>query len=174
QTWWAYLLYLLIMSAVFFSFLKYVGLQNEIKLKQMEQQNMENAHQMRIRMFTNFSHELRTPLSLIVGPLEDLLSRIDLNQAVRESLQLINKNAHRLLLLVNQLMDFRKQESGNLQLKAAPGNFVKFGEELTLAFSEVAKKRRIHYSFSAEQSEITAWYDRVLFEKVFFNLLSNS
>src|SRR5690606_17628524 len=78
QTWWAYLLYLLIMSAVFFSFLKYVGLQNEIKLKQMEQQNMENAHQMRIRMFTNFSHELRTPLSLIVGPLEDLLSRIDL------------------------------------------------------------------------------------------------
>lgn len=174
QTWWAYLIYLLVMSAVFFSFLKYVGLQNKIKLKQMEQQNMENAHQMRIRMFTNFSHELRTPLSLIVGPLEDTLARVDLNQTVRESMQLVYKNTRRLLLLVNQLMDFRKQESGNLPLMAAKGDFIKFSEELTLAFTEMAKKRRINYSFKTENTEIKAWFDRILFEKVYFNLLSNS
>lgn len=174
QTWWAFLIYLLVMTAVFLSFLKYIRLENKIKLKQLEQQNMENVHQMRIRMFTNFSHELRTPLSLIVGPLEDILGRVDLNQAVKESTQLIYKNAQRLLSLVNQLMDFRKQESGNMKLKAAKGNFSKFSEELALAFEEVAKKKGIEYSFVSDKDDLEVWYDRVLFEKVYFNLLSNA
>ncbi|MDX9882957.1 MAG: two-component regulator propeller domain-containing protein [Prolixibacteraceae bacterium] len=174
RSWWAYILYFLSLTGIFILLLHYLRLENRIKIKQFEQDNMEKTHQVRIRMFTNFSHELRTPLTLIMGPLEDLLNRQDLPDFVRGSLHLIQKNTHRLLLLVNQLMDFRKQESGNMKLKAAEGRFNKFITEISMAFNELAFRQKIDYSTQGNQQDIRLWFDRFQLEKVFFNLLSNA
>lgn len=173
-TWYAYLFYFLIFAGLSFLMILFLRLENIVKIKQLEKENLEKTHQLRIRMFTNFSHELRTPLTLIIGPLKDLLERADINGSMRESLVLIQQNANRLLLIVNQLMDFRKQESGKMQLKAGAGNFSAFMREVSLVFNELAKKQKIRYSFKVSREDITLWFDRLLLEKVFFNLLSNA
>lgn len=178
NTWWARALYaisvlLMVTVALRYSRIK-TRLENNIRLKQMEQENMETLHQTKIKLFTNFSHELRTPLTLILTPLEDLLQQSGLAPALRDTLNLMYKNANRLLYTVNQLMDFRKKESGHLQLKAAQGNLVKFVGEIVLAFNELAGKRRIKFRFVCNDAELHVWYDRNLLEKVLFNLLSNA
>ena len=174
RTWWAYIIYFLVLTGFFFLLLHYLKLENEVKIKQIEQDNSEKVHQLRIRLFTNFSHELRTPLTLIIGPLEDILNQSDLTSPVRNSLYLIQKNAYRLLSLVNQLMDFRKQESGNMKLKAAEGRFNKFITEISMAFNELAAKQNIDFSLKGNELDILLWFDRLELEKVFFNLLSNA
>ena len=172
--WYAYIFYFLICAGLSYWLISYISLENKIKIKQIEQENMEKAHQLRIRMFTNFSHELRTPLTLIIGPLEELLQRIEIGQSILQPLTMIHKNAHRLLLIVNQLMDFRKQESGKMQLKAVEANVAIYLKEIFLVFSELARKQKIDYKFNSGQDEITLWFDRLLLEKVLFNLLSNA
>lgn len=173
-SWYAYVFYFLIFAGLWFSLFRYIKLENKVKIKQIEQENMEKVHQLRIRMFTNFSHELRTPLTLIIGPLEDLLNKTDIGQSVRHPLTMIQKNAQRLLLIVNQLMDFRKQEAGKMQLRASEGNFSIYMKEISMAFSELARKQKISYSFTSSQDEILLWFDRQLLEKVIFNLLANA
>jgi Y_Y_Y domain/Two component regulator propeller len=86
RTWWAYSIYFLILTGIFFFLIYFLKLENDVKIKKIEQENMEKVHQLRIRLFTNFSHELRTPLTLILGPMEDLLNRSDLIAHVRNSL----------------------------------------------------------------------------------------
>lgn len=174
KTWWAFTLYFLFLSGIFVLLIHYLKLESEVRIKQMAQENMEKEHQLRIRLFTNFSHELRTPLTLILGPMEDLLNRTDLILPARNSIELIRKNAHRLLFLVNQLMDFRKQESGNLKLKAAEGRINRFIAEVAMAFNELAVRQRIEYAVTGISDDILLWFDRALLENVFFNLLSNA
>ncbi len=173
-SWYAYIIYFVIFAGLYYSLFRYIKLENKVKIKQIEQENMEKVHQMRIRMFTNFSHELRTPLTLIIGPLEDLMSRVDIGPSILQPLSMIQSNAHRLLLIVNQLMDFRKQESGKMQLKAVEANVATYMKEIFLVFSELARKQKINYTFNSGLDEITLWFDRLLLEKVLFNLLSNA
>lgn len=173
-SWYAYVFYFILFAGLWLSILRYVNLENKVRIKQLEQENMEKSHQLRIRLFTNFSHELRTPLTLIIGPLEDLLNRTDVGQSVRHPLTMIQKNAQRLLLIVNQLMDFRKQEAGKMQLRASEGNFSIYLKEISLAFNELARKQKISYSFNSSHEEIPLWFDRQLVEKVIFNLLANA
>lgn len=174
KTWWAYSIYLLVLSGLFFLILHYLRLENKIKIKQLEQENSEKEHQLRIRMFTNFSHELRTPLTLITSPVEDILNDTRLQENVRSSLLLIRKNAYRLMGLVNQLMDFRKQESGKENLKAAEGKFNGFLAEISIAYNAIAVKKKINYTITGIDQEILLWYDRQQLEKVFYNILSNA
>ena len=178
NTWWAWTLYTL---AVVFGIYILVHsarvrtqLRNDIRIKQIEQDNMEELHQTKLKLFTNFSHELRTPLTLILTPLEDILQNNNLAPALHETLMLMHKNANRLLYTVNQLMDFRKKESGHLQMKAAEGNIVKFVHEIFIAFNELARTRNIDFRFDCGMERLILWYDRNLMEKVLFNLLSNA
>lgn len=94
-------------------------LERELQFKQKEKLQLEEFHQAKIRMFTNFSHELRTPLTLIIAPLQDLVSMPEFSSSVKNKLSLIFSNAQRLLLLVNQLMDLRKNQEGKLKLHIA-------------------------------------------------------
>lgn len=177
-TWWAYLIYVILVLLLLWFIMNYFitkeRLENNIRIKQIEQQNQEENHQLRIRLFTNFSHELRTPLTLIIGPLNNILSDSTLPSRIVESLNLIQKNANRLLLLVNQLMDFRKLESGNLKLKVAQGDFKQFIYEISIAFQELAKQRNIQLLLNNNTNQPDLWYNNDQLEKVFFNLLSNA
>lgn len=178
KTWWAYSLYVLLFMAfayaVTYYFLSRIRLQNDIRVKQIEKQAMEQAHQSRLNMFTNFSHELRTPLTLILNPLKSILSDLSFTSPQREPLQMAYKNANRMLLLVNQLLDLRKQDAGKLQLKVKEGDIVKFVREITILFRELAGSRNISLELHTADERIPAWFDSFLLEKVFYNLLSNA
>ena len=178
NSWWAWTLYLMAITTVIYILLHSARvrtqLRNNIRIKQIEQENMEELHQTKIKLFTNFSHELRTPLTLILTPLDDILQNNSLTPALHDALRLMHKNASRLLYTVNQLMDFRKKESGHLQLKAAEGNIVKFVHEIFIAFNELARSRNIDFHFDCGIENMQLWYDRNLLEKVLFNLLSNA
>ena len=178
QTWYAYLFYLLLVGSIccVVGYYLYVKrkLERDLQEKQKEQQQIEAFHQSKIRMFTNFSHELRTPLMLILSPLEEIMQRVDLNSDLKQSLRLIYANAQRILLLVNQLMDLRKNQSGNLQLRVSHNDLYLFTQEVYIAFNQIAAKQQIDFRFESELSGIDAWFDRTLLEKVLFNLLSNA
>ena len=149
-------------------------LDNDLKVKQMEKENSEKLNNERLDLFTNFSHELRTPLTLIITPLVELLEKNDLPDEVHDTLSMMNANANRLLMLVNQLLDFRKNESGKMKIRVAEGDFAAFSEEIVMAFRELASSRGIALSYHPESKAMYAWYDRSLMEKVLFNLLSNA
>lgn len=174
KTWWAYAIYILLTIGLLFLFFHYFRLKNKIRLKQLEQENLEKSHQLRLRMFTNFSQELRTPLTLILGPLEDMMNDKVLPNEIGNALRMIRKNTNRLKMLVDQLIDFRKQESGKIKLKAAEGRFNKFITEIAMAFNALAVKQKINYKIELSEEAIFLWFDRQQMEKVFFNLLSNA
>lgn len=178
QTWYAYFLYLLVFSIVCYVIWYYLHMKRKLERdlveKQKEQQRQEEFHQSKIRMFTNFSHELRTPLMLILSPLEEVLQRVDMNPGLKRTLRLVYGNAQRLLLLVNQLMDLRKNQSGNLQLRVSHNDLYLFTQEIYIAFNQIASKEQIDFRLESDESRIDAWFDRALLEKVAFNLLSNA
>jgi ABC-type sugar transport system substrate-binding protein/signal transduction histidine kinase/AraC-like DNA-binding protein len=134
----------------------------------------QEATESKFRFFTNISHEFRTPLTLILAPVEELLRQKNESPAVRKNLSLVQKNAMRLLWLVNQLMDFRKIESGKIRLQVAENDIVAFISELMLPFEQIAKKRRIDFRLMTTLHELNVWFDRDMMDKVLFNLLSNA
>ncbi|WP_353719019.1 substrate-binding domain-containing protein [Dyadobacter sp. 676] len=134
----------------------------------------QEATESKFRFFTNISHEFRTPLTLILGPVEELLKQKNENPAARKNLSLVQKNAKRLLWLVNQLMDFRKIESGKIRVQASGSDIVAFIRELMLPFDQVARKRRIDFRLITTLPSLEVWFDRDMMDKVFFNLLSNA
>lgn len=178
QTWYAYLIYSCIIGGVFYVIYYYLHMKRKLERdlieKQKEQQRQEEFHQSKIRLFTNFSHELRTPLMLILSPLDEVLQRVDMNPGLKATLRLVYGNAQRLLLLVNQLMDLRKNQSGNLQLRVSHDDLYLFVQEIYIAFNQIAAKEQITFRLESEESQVEAWFDRALLEKVVFNLLSNA
>jgi signal transduction histidine kinase/DNA-binding response OmpR family regulator/streptogramin lyase len=178
KTWWAYLIYTIIVISILGGFIYYIlnkqQLETDITIKQIEQRNLEENHQLRVRLFTNFSHELRTPLTLIIGPLNEILTKNDMSDWLKPKLELIFKNAQRLLWLVNQLMDFRKLESGFMKPNMAQVDFNMFMEDIMTSFSELATTKQITLELNNDNKNIDTWFDPILIEKVFFNLLSNA
>lgn len=178
QTWYACLFYFAIIGSICYVIWYYLSmkrkLEHDLDEKQKEQQRQEEFHQSKIRMFTNFSHELRTPLMLILSPLEEVLQRVDMNPALKSTLKLVYGNAQRLLLLVNQLMDLRKNQSGNLQLRISHNDLYLFTQEIYIAFNQIAAKEQITFRLESDKPSIAGWFDRTLLEKVVFNLLSNA
>jgi len=179
KTWWAYTFYFLMLIAAFIVVFYYLKLKHDlearINLKQLEQDKSEEFNKERIQLFTNFSHEMRTPLTMILTPLIDLIDKSELlTPLYKESLQLMQKNANRLLLLVNQLMDFQKTESGKMKLNVSENDMVDFLSEVYLSFNELAKTQKITFTFDNSYTKLPAFFDENLFEKVCFNLISNA
>ena len=135
----------------------------------------EIATQEKLKFFTNISHEFKTPLTLIMGPIDELMSKGgDVKTAGKENLALIRKNAVRLLRLVNQLMDFRKIEDKKMMLKASETELISFLSDVMTAFEKVAEKRRIDFRIIHEMRQLYVWFDPDMLDKVIFNLLSNA
>ena len=135
---------------------------------------VKQVNQMKLRFFTNISHEFRTPLTLILAPLEKILTKASLDDDVRNTLLLVNRNAKRLLHLINQLMDFRRIEKGKMDLKVSEGNLVVFLQGIVNTFRELAEERQIDLSFSDNGVPEKVWFDHEMLEKVIYNLLSNA
>jgi signal transduction histidine kinase/DNA-binding response OmpR family regulator len=178
MTSWAFVIYVVIFIWILYLFRKFIlmraNLIHDLKLERVSRENMEKLNQAKLQFFTNISHEFRTPLTLILGPVQSLLDSEATSKFFREQMLLVNNNAQRLLRLVNQLLDFRKAESGNMKLEVTEGNFVKFVREIKLSFDAMAEKMNIDFTITSLVNIIPLWFDRDQFEKILFNLLSNA
>ena len=123
--------------------------------------------------FTNITHEFRTPLTLIIGPIERAL-KLSYNPQVIEQLHFVERNSKYLLSLVNQLMDFRKIESGKMEISPNPNNFKKFLDELLLPFEAYARDRQITFKTFIRLPQQYMMYDEDAMQKVLINLLGNA
>jgi len=142
-----------------------------VKMSRKKDQELNEA---KLRFFTNITHEFRTPLTLILSPLSEILGDPNLKENLRERLNYIDKNAKRLLKLINQLIDFRKAEHNSLQLQVVSKKLVPFLEEIFISFHEYAKSKNINFTFKAPENDIMLTFDREKMETVIFNLISNA
>ena len=134
---------------------------------------MKEVTAQKLQFFTNVSHEVRTPLTLILAPLDRLI--VSLRESPYASdLRLIQKNANRLLRVINQILDFRKVEGKQEKLAVREIDLVPFVGEIKSYFDSMASVRAISYTFTSSIKQCTLWIDPDLLEKVFFNLLSNA
>ncbi len=169
-TWWFRLLVIVgIASGILLAY----RFKRKLEIQKLEEQQKEEMHQSQLQFFTNISHEFRTPLSLILGPLEKL-QKEDASPVYHNYYKVMYRNASRLMSLINELMDFRKSESGVLKLHVMPGNVDLFFQEIAEEFSELALQKNIEFTIHRNHKTAEIWFDRQILEKIIINLLSNS
>lgn len=177
KTWWAVALFLLTLTGfitfVFRFFWMRKSMQAELNIERMDKERQEEINQMKMRFFINISHELRTPLTLILAPLQEVMNKIS-DRWTRGQLDYIQRNANRLLHLVNQLMDYRRAELGVFELKVQKGNAHKLIQENFLFYDKLAQHKKIQYTFHSELEEKSMLFDANYLELIVNNLLSNA
>jgi signal transduction histidine kinase/ligand-binding sensor domain-containing protein/DNA-binding response OmpR family regulator len=166
-TWWAVLFYVAVAVALGFFVWRYIA-------SRMELRKNEELHRAKLRFFTEVSHEFRTPLTLIVDPLERLLADDVDSNTIRHMHHMMHRNAKQLLLLINQLLDFRKLESGHLSLALQTSNLVAFVRSVAASFEARATERGIRFEVRSAVEQLEVAFDSSKINMVLNNLLSNA
>ncbi len=143
---------------------------NELKIAQAQLQELDK---LKSRFFANISHEFRTPLTLILGQIESI-STGNIGMKEKGKLQIADRNARRLLILINQLLDLSKLESGSMELKATQHNIVSYLKNLFYSFESLAESQKISLTFDSEYKYIPVAFDPDKMENIFYNLISNA
>ena len=150
-----------------------IRLNRQILLEHIEKQNQQRIHESKLNFFTNVAHEFFTPLTLIYGPAQHLLEKADLDSYTKRYIYIIKNNADRMQKLINELMEFRKAESGHTAIYAEKVDIHLLVDYVSDNYTEIAEENKIDFSFkSKEVSSFTT--DRNSLEKIIFNLLSNA
>lgn len=178
KTWWAYIIYgVLIACAIYYIihfFRVRARLERSLFDEQLQNQRQEELNRIKFEFFTNISHEIRTPLTLILAPLEKLESETKEDEKVHNQLSHIKNNALRLLKLVNELLDFRKVETGNMKLCITQNDIVNLARNVYRSFLELANEKHITLQFDSDSEKIELYFDKDQLEKVLYNLFSNA
>ncbi len=177
STWWAYILYGLFFVSGLYVIRRYelnrLRLKNQLKLEKVEIDTLRNLDNLKSHFFANISHEFRTPLTLILGQVESVMSS-NIETKEKGKLQVANRNARRLLSLINQLLDLSKLEAGSMKLNAEQHNIVSFLKSLFYSFESLAETQKITLKFESDLEKIPVLFDPDKMEKVFYNLVSNA
>lgn len=169
------LIILLIIWSIFLFFIRKEKLENKVKLINLEKEKEHEISEAKMIFFTNISHEIRTPLTLIHSPLEEILEEEDLPQKYRSKLQIINKNANSLLVLVNQLLDFRKIENNKTTLSYQYISLKKLIENKCWEFQSLIKTTGLQLDFDTSvKNQQLFKLDQEKIEIVINNLISNA
>ncbi|MEL0454687.1 two-component regulator propeller domain-containing protein [Flavobacteriaceae bacterium SZ-1-7] len=149
-------------------------LKQELLMEKVKRERDEKLNTEKLRFFTNISHELRTPLTLILGPVKQLLEQKTTDKYEESRLNLIYQNANRLLRLVNQILDFRRAETGALSLKVSEIDVIAPTKNIFNSFIELAQTKNITFNLNIETEPLECWIDLDKYNKILFNLLSNA
>ena len=178
KTPWAYAIYIVVIGALLGYLIRTyqtrIKLRESLKYEQKHIRDVEALNQSKLRFFTNISHEFRTPLTLIVAHVESLLQVQSFTPAIYNKVLDVYKSCIQLRELINELLDFRKQEQGHMKIKVSRHNLVNFLYENYLLFLELAHSKQIDFKFEKETDDIEVWYDEKQMQKVVNNLLSNA
>ncbi|WP_229220165.1 hybrid sensor histidine kinase/response regulator transcription factor [Dyadobacter beijingensis] len=168
--WLAYGLFALLAAVLVFRALKNRQL---VKQEMLAHLRREEVNEAKLQFFINIAHEIRTPLTLVVSPLEKLQSQ-DYNAERMHLYQIMGRNTKRILDLVNQLMDIRKIEKGQMSLQFSNVEMVEYTRDICLLFEEQIETKRVHFEIDAPAQRIFAQIDPLNFDKILINVLSNA
>ncbi|WP_291594017.1 two-component regulator propeller domain-containing protein [Bacteroides sp.] len=174
NTWWAQVLWSCLLVLVLYALTMYAISRIHRRQEIMKQRHQEQINEAKLQFFINISHEIRTPMTLIISPLEKLIAEHSEKQQVY---LMIYRNAQRILRLINQLMDIRKLDKGQMHLKFRETDMVGFIEDLMQTFNYQAQKKNITFTFDKELPDadsLKVWIDLNNFDKVLMNVLSNA
>lgn len=178
KTWWAYLIYFLFIGGVLWLSrhmkLNRIYLQNRLQIANLNYEKEHEIAEIKSRFFTNISHEFRTPLTLMMGPLDDLVTDEKSDSSVKATVRTIQNQAKRLLSLINQLLDFHKAEVNTLSLNVSCQDVVALAKTIASSFEEEAARKGIRFSFHANKQALYLLVDREKLESIVYNLLSNA
>ncbi|GAB4001951.1 two-component regulator propeller domain-containing protein [Spirosoma daeguense] len=178
KTPWAYGLYILVFIGLLRLWSGFnrsrMQLTHELEVEQLEKNRQQELHQTKLNFFTEIAHEIRTPLTLVIGPLETLLENYAGDTFMQKQVAMMRNSTDRLLRLLNQLLDFRKHETGNVQLQYQQVDAVIFLHTITDSFREYARSRQIALTIESEVEKLLVKFDAGEMEKVIYNLLLNA
>jgi signal transduction histidine kinase/DNA-binding response OmpR family regulator len=172
-TWWAKIIYLLLVIAGVYAGYRFISKRIRQKDEEMNKLKEEKIMQSQLQFFTDISHEIRTPLTLVLTPLQQLIKdteSVDLLKTYR----LIYQNGERILRLVNQLMEMRRLDRGQVKLRVEKTEIAPFFEEIMSSFEQAAKDKRIGFILEIDKDVPNVWIDQEKIDKVIFNVLSNA
>ena len=177
KSWIAYILYAILIFLILIVLRQLILSRERINMhiehERIEAQHIHEIDSLKIKFFTNISHEFRTPLTLIMAPVEKLLSQAK-DKPEEKYLKLIEQNAKRLLQMVNQLLDFRKLEVQGFTYNPSFGDIVTFLGETVSSFNNLSEQKHVQLVFRSTIQELTTYFDKDKLEKIMFNLLSNA
>lgn len=153
---------------------RHLRLKFELKAEKVRHEKEQKLNEERLRFFTNITHELRTPLTLILGPLDDISHSSDITKAVKHKLAVIHQSAVRLNELITQILEFRKTETDNRQLRVVKANVVDAVHEVSLKYEELAQKPDVAIKFVAPENPIMMYIDKEVIAIILDNLVSNA
>lgn len=179
RTWWAYCIYVVLIVIGFlvirYNAVKSTQLKHNLRLEQLEKEKLKEIHELKLSYFIDVSHEFRTPLTLIVSPLEEIVSARVGNEWLKSRLKVMLFNAKRLLLLIDQILEIRELESGHHVIQHKPLFLSSVMQEIIDSFKGLADKQQISLRYRERKiDELPLLIDQDKLEKVFFNLLSNA
>jgi signal transduction histidine kinase/DNA-binding response OmpR family regulator len=180
--WWtntyAYICYSILLFLLLFGILRFVKYrltaQNNIKIKELEKQKIEEIHEAKLNFFTNIAHEFSNSLTLIYGPCEQLLRTHSYDEYTRKYINIIKTNSERMQNLIQQLIEFRKVETGHLRLKIELVDIPELVKFVIDHFMDALEQNKIHISLIFHPIDILWQTDRDSLEKIVFNLISNA
>ena len=172
-TWWAKAFYFILFLLLGIGITKYILNQIQHKQEMMRREHAEQINEAKLQFFINISHEIRTPMTLIMSPLEKLISE-NPDKEKQQVYKMMYRNAQRILRLINQLMDIRKIDKGLMFLKFNETDMVGFIDDLMQTFEYQAKKRNVSFVFIHADAALPVWIDQNNFDKVLLNILSNA
>ena len=170
---WAKLFYLLLLIAAIMLYLRHRKHQMEDQLILQQHIHAEEMGEAKIKFFMNISHEIRTPLTLIITPLLSLIKE-DKEPHRQGIYEIIRKNSERILHLINQMMDLRKIDKGQMVMRMCQTDMVGFINEEYELFRQQALAKNIDFEYQHDSEELPVWIDRNNFDKVIINILSNA
>ena len=170
---WAKLFYLLLLIAAIMLYLRHRKHQMEDQLILQQHIHAEEMGEAKIKFFMNISHEIRTPLTLIITPLLSLIKE-DKEPHRQGIYEIIRKNSERILHLINQMMDLRKIDMGQMVMRMCQTDMVGFINEEYELFRQQALAKNIDFEYQHDSEELPVWIDRNNFDKVIINILSNA
>ena len=170
---WAKMAYFLLVLSLIYGVYAFVHARISHRHEMIQQKHTEQINEAKLQFFTNISHEIRTPMTLVIGPLRKLISGVN-PPDLQKSYLLMYRNARRILRLINQLMDIRKIDHGQMSLKCRETDMVGFIVDILQAFNYMAEQKNIRITFNHDMSVLKVWVDLNNFDKVLFNILSNA
>ena len=169
----AYLIYILIAAGLFWNYRRTHYRREQERLRMQEHIHAEEMADAKLRFFMNISHEIRTPMTLIVTPLLSLIKQ-DEDPHRRSIYETIRRNAERILGLINQMMDLRKIDKGQMVMHMCETDLISFVGDIYTLFGQQAKAKTIKFSYEHDTNELPVWVDRGNFDKIIVNILSNA
>lgn len=175
---WAFAGYYTIGILIIIAIIAQIRQRNRLNRLLFEEQTQKKYQEQffltRMKFYTNVSHELRTPLTLILGMLERIRSEVDEESPIAQQLNIAKRNAEKLHLLINDILDLRKIENQSMKVQKENRNIISFMQTIVSYFKEMADDRHIRITFSYPSDILICAFDVDKTEKIIYNLLSNA